>query len=119
MGAREVTAHGDAEPRAGPAAGLFGELEGHPVEDDDVILADGAVFFMAENVVEVHRAQGHTGAGGVGGGPGEGGVIVWNEVVAQTLAASSAVIPATRSSLTRRSCKVRFRRSPRPRACGE
>lgn len=84
LGSRgEGAADGDAQARAGAAAGLFRDLEGDPIEPHDVILAHGALFFMAENLVEVHRAQRHEGAGGIGRGSGEGFVIRLDEVLAE------------------------------------
>ena len=46
---------------AGAAAGLLGDLRGTAVEDHDVVLADGALLFVTEDVLEVHGAEGDEG----------------------------------------------------------
>ena len=58
----------DAQPGAGPAARLLGELQGEAARGHDVAAADHARFFQAENLAEIHAAQGHNGRGGIRGG---------------------------------------------------
>jgi hypothetical protein len=77
-----MPANGDAEAGAGAAPGLFGDLQGEAVEDHDVVLADGALLFVTEDVLEVCGAEGDEGAGGVAGGVGELRVVVSDEPIA-------------------------------------
>src|SRR5262245_29222919 len=79
----EVAADTDAEAGAGATPGLLGELQGHRVKDDDVVLAHGAVVRLAEDLVEIDVPDGDEGGGGIGGRPGELRVVGGEEVVAQ------------------------------------
>jgi len=113
-----VDAH--AQAGAGAAAGLLGELQRHRVEHDDVVLPHGAVFGLAEDLVEIDVADGDEGGGGIGRRPRELFVVGGDEVVAQIGVGGLERVDAMQvSSLTRRSCRVRLSRSTRPRACGE
>jgi hypothetical protein len=120
MGAVEVAATEHAHAATAAAAALFGDLQRQAIEDDDVVTADDTLLLVTEDLLEIDGAERGEGRGGVGGGAAEGGIEVGQEVVAQiALAADTVLIPATRNSLTRRSCKVRLTRSLRPRAWGE
>jgi len=68
--AGEVAPDGDREPGAGRPPGLFGELQADPIEGDSVVLADRARVFFAEDLLEIGRAEGHKGAGGIARGLG-------------------------------------------------
>lgn len=52
-----MPAHEHAQTGAGRPARLFGELETQAREGDGVVLADGARFFLAEDLVEVEVTQ--------------------------------------------------------------
>jgi hypothetical protein len=65
VGPVEVAADGDAEPGAGAAAGLLGELQAQAVEGEGVVLAHGALLLVAEDLAQVGAAHGHEGAGGL------------------------------------------------------
>ena len=79
VAAVDVAAHGDAQAGTGPPARLLGELEGHALEDHDIVLADGALLVLTQDRVEINAVEGHEGAGGVGGGVRELGVVVRDE----------------------------------------
>src|SRR6266545_8308413 len=64
----EMPADGDAEAGTGPPARLLGQLEGHALEDHDIVLADGALLVLTQDRVEIDAVEGHEGTGGVGGG---------------------------------------------------
>ena len=83
VGAIEVAADGDAEPRAGAAAGLLGELQGDALEDDDIVEADGALFLMAQDEIQIDGAERDEGRVRVRRRAGELGVVVGDEVLAQ------------------------------------
>src|SRR5213083_1923033 len=65
----DVPTDGHTEPRTRGTAGLLGDLEREGVESDDVVLADRALFLLAQDRVEVDAVQRHEGDGGVGGRP--------------------------------------------------
>src|SRR5262249_61682931 len=73
----------DAQPGAGPPAGLLGELQGDPVGRDDVVAAHHPLLLDAQDLVEVGCAEGNEGGGGIGGGPAKLGVEGGQEAVAQ------------------------------------
>jgi hypothetical protein len=81
--AREVTPDGDREPGAGGPPGLFGQLQPDAIEGDDVVLAHRPRLFLAEDLLEIRRPEGHEGAGGIARGAGEGRVVVRDEPLAQ------------------------------------
>src|SRR5437660_5797961 len=103
----EVTPHEDAQAGAGAPPGLLGDLPRHAIGRHDV--------------VELDAPERHEGRARVCGRPAEFGIEAGQELLAQIarLAAATVVTPASRSSLTRRSCRVRLTRSLRPRAWGE
>jgi len=73
----------DGQPGAGGPARLLGQLEPDPVEDDGVVLAHRPRLFLAEDRLEIHRAEGHEGAGGFARRVRKGRVVVPNEAIAQ------------------------------------
>jgi hypothetical protein len=79
----EVTADDDPQPGAGAAAGLLVELQGHALEDDNIVEADRALFLVAEDEVQIDGPEGDEGAGRVRRQTGELGVVVCDEVLAQ------------------------------------
>src|SRR6266508_2158305 len=79
----EMAAYAHPQARAGPPPGLFGELKGYCVERDDVVLPDGALFEVAEDLVHIDVSHGDEGRGGIGGRPGELLVVGGDEGVAQ------------------------------------
>jgi hypothetical protein len=83
VGAIEVPADGHAEARAGAPAGLLGELQGDALEDDDIVEADGALFLMAEDQVQIDGPQGDEGRRRVRRRQSELTVVVGDEVLAQ------------------------------------
>jgi hypothetical protein len=68
VAAVEVAANGHAEAGTGPPARLLGQLEGHALEDHDIVLADGALLLLTQDRVEIDAVQRHEGGGRVGGG---------------------------------------------------
>ena len=114
----KVAADEHVQPGAGAAAGLLGELQWHPIGGDDVVTADEAFVFDAEDLVEIDALQQRDKGGRrIRRGSGELGYL--RDPFLPRLAAARVVIWAARSSLTRRSCRVRLTRSLRPRAWGE
>ena len=79
----EMAAHDDAQARAGGASGLLGELQGHAVEDNDVVSDHAALFFFTEERVEVDPAEVNEGAARLGGRAAERRVVVQDEPLAQ------------------------------------
>ncbi len=67
----EVATDEHPQARATAAAGLLGHLQGQARDDDDVVAADDALLLDAEDLIEVHTAEGDEGRGGIGGGPRE------------------------------------------------
>ena len=53
----EMAAHEHAEPRTGPAAALFIDLQEHPVEAHGVVLGHDALFLVTEDLLEVVGAH--------------------------------------------------------------
>src|SRR5437667_11052298 len=72
-----------AQPGATAATGLFGQLQGDLLEDDDVVLADGALFFLAADAVAVDAVERHERAGGLGRWPGELAVVVVGQALGE------------------------------------
>jgi hypothetical protein len=64
----EMAVNGDPQAGAGAAAGLLGQLQGHALEGDDIVEADGALLLATEDAVEIDGAQGDEGRGRVLGG---------------------------------------------------
>ena len=80
----EVAAHPDAEPGAAAPPGLLGQLQGQALEAHDIVPADDPLVLLGQDVIEVDGvAEGHEGAGRIGRGAGELGVVVGDEVLAQ------------------------------------
>jgi hypothetical protein len=67
----EMAAHAHPQASAGAPAGLLSDLQRHGVERDDVILPDGTLFGVAEDLVEIDVAHRNEGRGGIGGRPRE------------------------------------------------
>jgi len=104
----------------GAPPALLAELQGHLIRGDDVVATDDALVFHTQDLLEVDRADPDEGGATLAGRASELGVEVRDEAVAQVAVRhGERGVPATRSSLTRRSCSVRFTRLLRPRACGE
>src|SRR5207249_12311393 len=53
MPAMQIPTDGHPEPRTASAPGLLGDLEHDVVEHDDIVPADGALFDVAEDRVEI------------------------------------------------------------------
>src|SRR5437660_10197995 len=115
----EMAAHEDAQPRAGAPARLLVNLQPDALEGDGVVLTHGAELFVTEDVGEVHAPERDKGRGRIRGRAKRRSYAARKCSRRYRLAAETVLIPATRSSLTRRPWKVRLRRSLRPRACGE
>lgn len=81
VAAVEMPADSHAEAGTGPPARLLGQLEGHAVEDHDIVLADGTLLLLTQDRVEIDAVERHEGAGGVGGRVGELGVVVRDELL--------------------------------------
>ena len=78
-----MAAHEDAPPGTGGLARLFADLQADAVEGHGVVGRDRTLFFFAEDLLESDGAEGHECRGGIGRRPGEGGVVVGDETVAQ------------------------------------
>ena len=77
VGSIEVAAHGDVQPRAGPAPRLLGDLKPHVLEDHRVVLTDRAMVFVAKDQVEVRRnPQRYEGRVGIRRSPSKARVVV-------------------------------------------
>ena len=83
MRAVVVAANDDAPADARGAAGLFRQLQVDTVEADGVVGRDHALGLGAEDLIEIDVAERHKGRCGIRGGPGEGGVVVGDEPLAQ------------------------------------
>lgn len=68
MSAIERPPHQNPQARAAAPAGLLRDGQGQALEDDDVVAADHALLFMAQDLVEVCTAEGHEGRRRIGGG---------------------------------------------------
>ena len=77
--ALEIPPDGHAQAGAAAAPRLLGELKRDVGQRHDVVLADRALLFVTEHAVEVSRVQDFEGAGRVGRGPCELGVVVGDE----------------------------------------
>ena len=113
----EMAAHEHVEAGTGAAAGLFRQLERDETGGDDVIAGDDTLVLDAQDLLEIDAPQGDKGRARIGGRANSASKAARKWVRRYRLAA--VVTPATRSSLTSRSCKVRLTRSLRPRAWGE
>src|SRR5262245_29873423 len=67
MLAVEVAAHEDVQPGARSTTGLLGELERDALGRDDIVAADDALVFDAENVLERHATGGTNAEAGSAG----------------------------------------------------
>src|ERR1051325_8158591 len=81
MLAIEMTPHDDAEACAAAPPALFVDLQEHAVECDGVVACDDTLFLMAEDLVEVVRADRDEGARGISRGTAEGGVVIGHEAL--------------------------------------
>src|ERR1044071_3022199 len=81
MLAIEMTPHDDAEACAAAPPALFVDLQEHAVECDGVVACDDTLFLMAEDLVEVVRADRDEGARGISRGAAEGGVVIGHEAL--------------------------------------
>jgi hypothetical protein len=116
----KMAADEHVQPGAGAAAGLLGELQRHAIGGDDIVTPDGTFVFDAEDLVEIDATQRDKGGGRVRRGARELGVEGGEKGIAQiAVGGGQGRNLAARSSLTRRSCRVRLTRSLRPRAWGE
>lgn len=79
----EVAADDDVQAGAGGPAGLLGELQAPAVDNDGVVRGDDTLLFHAQDLIEIDIAEGDEGRGWIGRGPGEGGVVVGDEVFPQ------------------------------------
>src|SRR5439155_13437663 len=83
MKAAEVPPDEHPQPGAGAPARLLGELQGHLLEHDDVVLAHRALLLMAEDALQVDALQRDEGAGGVRRRPRELLVVGGDEVLGE------------------------------------
>ena len=79
----EMLTNKHAQPRAGAAARLLGDLEQHAVTANNIVVTDDPFGFHTEDLVEIHAAQGHEGGGRIRRGPAEVRVERGNERVAE------------------------------------
>src|SRR5215475_7308636 len=79
----QMTPNEDVEPGTGAAARLLGELQGDALGRDDIVAADDALVFDAENVLELDAARRHKGGGGIRRGAAEFGIEGGEEVLAE------------------------------------
>src|SRR5262249_60634182 len=73
----------DPPPRTAPPAALLGDPQDKPIERDGVVPGHDALFFVAEDLVEIVSADGHEGRRGIRGRPAEPSVVAGDEVLAQ------------------------------------
>jgi len=79
----EVPANEDTPAGTAAPTPLFVQLQHHPIEHERVVSGDGALFFVAENLVEVLPTHGHEGTAGIGRGAAKARIVVWDEARAQ------------------------------------
>src|SRR5260370_39773598 len=60
----EMASDHHAQTGATATTGVFGHLQGDLLERDNIVLADGALRFLAEDAVEGDVVERHEGAGG-------------------------------------------------------
>src|SRR5215510_14707083 len=61
----EMPANEDAQPGAGAAARLLGELQGHEVSGDNVVAADDPLGLETEDLIKIDAAERAEGRSGV------------------------------------------------------
>jgi len=83
MLAVEVTPHKDVQASTGAAAGLLRQLQRDAFGGDDIVATDNAVFFDAENVLEIDAADGNKGRSGIRRRAAEFGVEGGQKLLAQ------------------------------------
>ena len=62
-----MLAHEHAQPRTGRAARLLGQLPELAIEADDIVPAHHPLLLVAEDLGEIHGAEGHEGRDRLGG----------------------------------------------------
>ena len=83
MLAVEVASHRYMQAGTGAAARLLSELQREALGRDDIVAADDALVFDAQNVLELDATRRHKGGGGIGGRASEFGIEGGEEVLAQ------------------------------------
>src|SRR5882672_8189774 len=79
----EVPANEYAQAGAAAAALLLVDLQHHAIEHERVVPGDGALFLVAEDLVQVLPAHRDEGAAGIGRGATEARIVVGDEALAQ------------------------------------
>lgn len=96
------------------------DLQFQPVERHAIAVAGEAFFLNAQNLAKIGARNGHESRAFLRGLHGDTRIVRRDiDSRRKILAASAVTIPASASSLVRRSCKVWKTRSGRPLACGE
>src|SRR5215470_6415491 len=67
----EMLTNKHAQPRAGAAARLLGDLEQHAVTADHIVVTDDPFRFHTEDLLEIYAAESHEGGGRVRRGSAE------------------------------------------------
>ena len=102
------------------AVAIGGDLERAAVVAHGVVVADGARLVAAEDVLDCARVAGTKALSGCSGGFAKRALWSGRSTSAMNrFASSTVVIPASLSSLTKRSWRVAKARSERPLASGE
>src|SRR5262249_5375669 len=83
MVAVEMTADDHAQARTGATARVLGELQGQLFSGDDIVAADDALKFHAEDLLEIHAAQRHERGGAISRRAAEFGIEGRDEGLAQ------------------------------------
>src|SRR2546428_4503376 len=83
MSTVQMAADEHAQAGAGSASGLLVELQTHLPEDHRVVLADGALLLVAEDLIQVDLAQRHESRSSLPWGMGKGLVVTRHEALPQ------------------------------------
>src|SRR5438445_987438 len=83
MLAVEMAADEHAQARTASASRLLGELQGELLGGDDIVAADDALMFHAEDLLEIHATQPHEGGRALGRGAAEFGIERRDELLPQ------------------------------------
>ena len=83
MRAIEVTPDEHAQAGTATAPSLLVDLQDEPADGDGVVARHDPFFLVTEDLLEVVAADGDERGSGIRGWPGEAGVVVGNEALAQ------------------------------------
>src|SRR5258706_7029584 len=83
MPAVEVPANEYAQAGTAAPAPLLVDLQHHAIEHERIVPGDGALFLVAEDLVQILPAHRHEGAAGIGRGAAKARVVVRDEALAQ------------------------------------